>query len=160
MRIAAMSMVLVLGAGMFTMTGALAKDEVYRWVDENGVVHFGDQPDAAANAEVIEIKESPATSGQAPAAATTGAGSNADGAEPSYAQRLREERAAKRKEAAEQRKTVDGNCKRSREVVAQLEPSPRVNVTHEDGSVTRMDDDERLRVLNEAKAFIAENCEN
>ena len=162
MRIAAIWMVLVLGAGPFAAGNTLAGGEVYRWVDENGVVHFGDQPDAKAkaNAEVVQIQPGPAGSSQAPAATTAETGNDPASAAPSYAQRLREERAAKRKEAAEQRKTVDGNCRRSREVVAQLEPSPRVNVTHEDGSVTRMDDNERLRVLNEAKAFIAENCEN
>jgi hypothetical protein len=160
MRIAAIWMVLVLGTGPYVVDNALAGGEVYRWVDENGVVHFGDQPDAAANAEVIEIKKSPTGPGQAPAAATAEAGSNADDAKSSYAQTLREERAAKRKEAAAQQKTIDDNCRRSREVVSQLEPSPRVNVTHEDGSVTRMDDNERLRVLNEAKAYISENCEN
>ena len=160
MRIAAISMVLALGAGMFAVTDALAEGEVYRWVDENGVVHFGDQPEAAANAEVVQIQPGPAGSSQPSSAKTAGAGSDQDGANPSYAQTLRDERAAKRKEAAEQQKFVAGNCERSREVVAQLEPSPRVNVTHEDGSVTRMDDNDRLRVLNEAKAYIAENCEN
>ena len=42
MRIAAIWMVLVLGAGPFAAGNALAEGEVYRWVDENCEVHYSE----------------------------------------------------------------------------------------------------------------------
>ena len=48
-----------------------ASAEVFRWVDEHGRVHFGDQPPAGAAAEDVELKintyESPALSPDATA---------------------------------------------------------------------------------------------
>ncbi|MBT8069478.1 MAG: DUF4124 domain-containing protein [Xanthomonadales bacterium] len=161
MRIAAIWMVLVLGTGPYVVDNALAGGEVYRWVDENGVVHFGDQPDAKAkaNAEVVQIQTTPAGSAETPTADTPAAENASDSAQPSYVQTLREERAARRREAAEREKAIAGDCKRSREVVSQLEPSPRVIVRREDGTVTRLDDNERVKALDEARNFIADNCE-
>jgi hypothetical protein len=158
MRIAAIVMVLVISAGLLPVPEAVAEGEVYRWVDENGVVHFGDRAEGNASAEVVQMENSPARTSPPAAAASSEAGNDPDGASPSYAQTLRDERAAKRQEAAEKQKTIAANCKRSREAVAQLEPSPRVMVRNEDGSVTRLDDNERLKALNQAKTYIAENC--
>ena len=50
-------------------------------------------------------------------------------------------------------------CKNNRERVATLEPVTRVLYEQEDGSVVRMDDNDRLEKLAESKAFIAENCD-
>ena len=44
--------------------------EIYKWVDENGKVHYGDRPPADAEvSEEVEIKNAPATGKQAPSAA-------------------------------------------------------------------------------------------
>jgi len=48
--------------------GAYAEKTVYKWVDENGVVHFSDAPPAEANpaeAETIVIPKSPSVSAPA-----------------------------------------------------------------------------------------------
>ena len=50
-------------------------------------------------------------------------------------------------------------CAQRRTLVSQLEPSSRVMVKMEDGTVTRLDDNIRLETLNEAKTYIANNCE-
>ena len=73
---------------------------------------------------------------------------------------MRDERAEARREKEAEAKVTAKSCEKAREVVSQLEPSPRVNVTHEDGTVTRMDDNDRLETLGKAKAFIAGNCDN
>jgi len=137
---------------------ALAKDEIYRWVDENGVVHFGDRSEGQPDAELVDIK----------ASSDNGIGSSAVPApadpdqqaepQPTLAEQRRAERAAEYKEAAEKRKAVTAVCEESRQRVATLEPSPKVLVRHEDGTVDRLDDNKRLELLAEAKAYIAENC--
>jgi glutaredoxin len=52
---------LVLGAVALATT---AHAEVYRWVDKNGVVHFGDTPPADIQTTEVEIKNSAVTTGQ------------------------------------------------------------------------------------------------
>ena len=141
-------------------TDAMAAEEIYRWVDENGIVHFGDLPPENSNAELLSIQQressdTPSTSGSAAAEPDPFAEP-----QPSLAQQLRDERALKRKEFEENKKMKDEACAQRRSIVTQLETSTRVIVKLEDGTVTRLDDDLRLETLNEAKNYIAENCNN
>ena len=144
-------------------TDAVADDEIYRWVDENGVVHFDDLPDPKTNSEVIEIKSKAGNSTlSAPAYSSPAATDGDQQEEPtlSAAQQKRADRAEKRKEAAEMQAAVAAGCKQRRQLIAQLEPSPRVMVTNKDGTVGRMDDNERLKILTEAESYIANKCNN
>ena len=159
MRIAQTILMLLIVAFAILATDAIAEDEIYRWVDENGVVHFGDRPPANAEADQVSIQTSK-ISNTAPASdAAAGGPYAASASEPSVAQQLRDARAEKRAEAAEKEKIVAEACAQRRTIVSQLEPSTRVIVQLEDGTVTRMDDDVRLETLNEAKAYISANCE-
>ena len=54
---------------------------------------------------------------------------------------------------------IAAGCEQRYQLVSQLEPSTRVIVEYEDGTVGRLDDNERLEMLNEAKAYIAEKCD-
>ncbi|HEY5775217.1 MAG TPA: DUF4124 domain-containing protein [Xanthomonadales bacterium] len=141
-------------------TDAMAAEEIYRWVDENGVVHFGDMPPENGNVEQVTIEQSKINEdAYAPGTAAAEPDALAE-PQPSLAQQLRDERALKRKEFEENKKITEEACAQRRSIVAQLEPSTRVMVKTEDGTVTRMDDDLRLETLNEAKKYIAENCNN
>ena len=157
MRIATIFTVILFATLVLSATQAVAKDEIYRWVDENGVVHFGDRPDGQTNSEVIEIKSDPGTSAPAYSAPTA---TDSSQQEPSVAEKIRIDRAERRKEAAEQQEAIDAGCEQRHQLVAQLEPSTRVIVEYEDGSIGRLDDNERLETLAEAKAYIAEKCDN
>lgn len=42
--------------------GAQAAERVYKWVDAEGVVHYGQQPPAAAKAEAIKVQKGYSTS--------------------------------------------------------------------------------------------------
>lgn len=159
MRIAQMILVLLTVAFAISATDAIAEDEIYRWVDENGVVHFGDRPPANTEADRVSIQPSK-ISNTAPSSDSTSDDPYAPAASvPSVAQQLRDERAEKRAEAAENARIVAEACAQRRTIVSQLEPSTRVMVRSEDGTVTRMDDNVRLETLNEAKAYISANCE-
>ena len=155
MRIATILTAVFISILVLSATDAIAENEIYRWVDENGVVHFGDRPGGHAGVEKIDVPESQINSTQpASATATTDASQP-----PSRAQQQRDERAEKRKEAAEREQAIAAGCEQRRQLVAQLEPSTRVMVKMEDGTVTRLDDNVRLETLGEAKAYIAENCD-
>jgi hypothetical protein len=159
MRFALFFLIIFIGAFTMWAPQSAAQEEVYRWVDENGVVHFGDRRPQQKEAEVISI---PQTSG-----ISTGPSSDPDPANPaeakdpppSAAQQARDARAEARRESEAKAKVTAASCTQAREVISQLEPSPRVNVTHEDGTVTRMDDNDRLETLAKAQAFVAEHCD-
>lgn len=65
--------ILLILAGM-ALSLAAASQEIYRWVDKDGIVHYSDQP-GASNAELINVIEPNAYEG---AAATPDANSEGD----------------------------------------------------------------------------------
>lgn len=147
----------LLTALVLTATDAAARENVYRWVDEQGNVHFSDQPPGEIKAEVVDIQPGPTISSQ-PVAETAPVATDA---QPSRAQQQRDERETRRKENAERQQALAAGCAQRHQLVSQLEPSTRVMVRDiETGEVIRMDDNERLKTLGEAKAYIAENCNN
>jgi hypothetical protein len=133
-------------------------EEVYRWVDENGVVHFGARAPEQGDSEKVSIQVDPGAATSQAAEPNSPYAEQEANPQPSVAQQRRDARAAMLQENTERAEITSGMCTQARDVIAQLEPSPRVNVTHEDGTVTRMDDNDRLEKLGEAKAFVAENC--
>jgi hypothetical protein len=162
MRTKKLSMQLIATALAIVVSGGLAGGEVYRWVDEDGVVHFGDSAEGIPNAEIVNVPSGPSRQAEAlppttPAAPQAEAEAETEN-EPSYAQQRRDARAEARRKAAEERQQIEANCAVARNRVAALEPSTRVLVEDDDGTVTRMDDDRRLELLDEAKAYIANNC--
>src|SRR5262245_11822974 len=64
--------ILLILAGL-ALSLAAASQEIYRWVDKNGVVHYSDQPDSP-NAELIDVIEPNAYEAQDAAAAAASAG--------------------------------------------------------------------------------------
>jgi hypothetical protein len=158
MRITTFLMAVLSAALILLAADTIAKDVVYRWVDENGVVHFVELPDDQANAEPVEIRKSPPSSSQSISVPASIQPSQPQEPEPSYAQQRRDERARKRKEASLRQQDIDAGCQQRRQIVARMEPSTRVMVQDEDGNVHRLDDNERLESLDEAKAYIAEKC--
>lgn len=159
MRIATIMFAVLIATLANPATDASAADAIYRWVDENGVVHFGDRPPANTAAEILSIQQSNSSD-----SATATDSDNADLSKPaepqaSATQQKRAERAEKRAELEANEKIIAEACAQRRTLVSQLEPSTRVIVQMEDGKVERMDDNVRLETLNEAKSFIADNCD-
>lgn len=156
-------MVLAMASVCLAAAGAWAKTEVYRWVDKDGVVHFGDQEPRAGKAEVVPIRPAPDNTRQPavpekPAASAAQPTQKAAEPEPTYAQKKRAERDKRRQEAAEKREKVRAECERAHQMVKHLEPSTRVMVRLKDGTVTRLDDNKRIEMLNDAKGYISRNC--
>ena len=152
---ATLLMAVLIATLTLTATDAMAADGVYRWVDENGDVHYGDNPPRQANAEAVDIQPD-ASSGLKPDAYSQ---LESSAGQPSRAQQQRDERALQRKEQTEKETSMAAGCEQRRATVAQLEPMPRVMVTNEDGEVYRMDDNDRLAELGKLKAYISENCQ-
>ena len=158
MRITVIFFVILTATFVLPATDAVAKDEIYRWVDENGVVHFGSRAPAQTDAKQISIRQNRDGNTQPSSEPAPADISQQEEPQVSYAQRRRDERAKKRIEAAEKDKLTAAECESNRKIIAELEPATRVMVQQEDGSVIRMDDNDRLEMLAEAKAYVTENC--
>jgi hypothetical protein len=159
--------ILLLGLLGSSWTAPAFGTEVYSWTDENGVVHFSDSPDPSRDMEIIEVEEiySPGTTGaySSPDQADTPPAADspdAPGEAPvSPAQQKREEMALERAEREELQAQTDRLCALHRQRLEQMEPARRVFYTNEQGESIRMDDDQRVGLIDESRAFLAENCE-
>jgi len=158
-RIANMMTAVLIVALAILATEAGAEEKIYRWVDENGAVHFGDMPPDNVAAEQVRIVPD-TVSVEPSSSATTGAqAATPVEPQPSLGEQLRSERAEARKEREAQQKELADSCAKAQKLVADLEPSPRVIVKTEDGNIERLDDNVRLETLDKARTFIAENCD-
>jgi len=144
------------------LPATLKAEDIYRWVDAAGTVHYGARPPDGVDAQRVDMPAAasrPAMPAQAEPpldAVTPGPGA----VEPlSPAEQSRQERAKKAEEKKLEKAALAGRCDAVREQLAEIEPHSRVIVKDEDGNVRRMEDQERVDLIQESKAFIAENCE-
>ncbi len=160
MRFTTFFMIIFIGAFTIWAPQSAAKEEIYRWVDENGVVHFGDRANNQNDAEKISLPQEHGITAQPSVDPAAVDPAETQDPQPSYAQQIRDERAEARRENEANAKITAENCTKAQTVVNKLEPHTRVNVMYDDGTVSRMDDDDRLERLGEAQTFIAEHCDN
>jgi hypothetical protein len=153
-------------AGMFVALtlgcvwlGSPALAEIHKWVDENGVVHFSDTKPADKTTQTIEIQDgSDATASFAPAAGGA-ADAPASGEVPSTAQARREKIAETRRLQQEKSRETERWCEKHRARLAQMEPARRAYYKDEKGELVRMDDDQRVGLVEESREFLARNCQ-
>lgn len=135
--------------------------QIYTWTDENGVVHYVDTPPDHPDAVNIEAPEAyrPGSAGAYPAADEL---TKEEEEDPelveSYAEKKRAQLAQDREAAAQSREETNKACEEARARLDQLEPSRRVFYTNEQGETVRLDDEERVGMVEELKQFIQENC--
>ena len=166
----------LLAAGLMTALSTIYAQgkQIYTWTDENGVVHYVDTPPDRADAVSMDAPEAyrPGSADaypQADSVDTIDADSpgnegvsDADSAaneEVSYADQKREQMAQAREQRRKEQAERKQNCAQASERLAALEPARRVFSTNAQGEPERMDDEERMRLIAEAKALVAKNCE-
>ena len=149
---------------MLVSSSLMAASDIYRWVDEDGVVHFSEQPPANNEATKVDTRAMSFQTVEAEADTITAAESynpvedELVEEEVTPAEQIREERATAREVAAAEKERLETNCKNADYIISRLQPTPDVLVTDEDGNVTRMDDNVRLEKLREAQEYAQANC--
>lgn len=136
------------GTLMLALSTTAMASQIYKWVDDKGVTHFGAQPPQDQQATTINTAAPPprpATGKPAP-----GAGEQADPEQAAIDKKVKEDVA---KQEAERKQY----CETARTNLAQLENNPRVRI-EDGGEVRRIGEDERQERINELKKSIAENC--
>lgn len=136
--------------------------QLYTWTDENGVVHYVDTPPDNPDAVIMDAPEAyrPGSAGAYPEADATVV---ADEEDPelveSYADQKREQMAQDREKHQAEQAERAGICATARQRLDQIEPSRRVFYTDDQGETVRMDDEERVRLVQEAQTLVEQNCD-
>lgn len=128
---------------------AQAAERVYKWVDENGVTHFSSTP-PPEGAERVKINRAPRPSPSTAEAAAAAAAPPGD----LYADAVQPDNSAIEAENARRQ------CEKGRNMIAQIEPRPRVFRVDADGTRTYLLDEERMELLDEARSLVAEYCDS
>lgn len=135
----------------FCLFPAVAAAEIYKWVDEQGQVHYGQSPPADQQAETV--KGPP--------------GVDTEGARKALQERrdklkeLDEQRAERKKaamEAEQQAQARKERCNAARESLAQLRTQNRVQYINEDGERAFLSEEQRQQRLDEAQKAVEESC--
>ena len=121
--------------------------QVYKWVDAQGVTHFGAQPPEGQQATSVNTTIAPAPTVSPAKLPQVGV----DEEQQAIDEKVKKEVAAKEAERKKYCETVRTN-------LAQLENNPRLR-EEVNGEVRRVDEDERQKRIGEAKKAIAENCQ-
>lgn len=164
MKLKRITNTLALGLALALIAQAApAADQVYRWVDGQGVVHYGDHPPEGVKATLVGVKPNTVQIASPEPASRPATGEEAADPEaaepaPSYAEQSRLDRADKRRQQQEEARKLQAECAVMQRQKDWVEPSPRVIVEDGEGNSRRLDDDERLKLLEEASAFLEKNC--
>jgi len=129
--------------------------DVYRWVDENGVVVFSQTPPQEGEAEKFKTRGARAPE-QAAAARKRIADQQQQVDDYLEDKELATEKQAREKELKE---AMARNCEAARRNLAGLEASRNRLTRMPDGSVVRLTEEQRQEKINQSKAQIKEYCE-
>jgi len=132
-------------------TPLMADTSIHKWVDANGITHFGAEPPKNVKAEEVKPRV------------------YAPSAPASSAEKAVEAKAEdKPKDAATDKpkqmltvspEQIAAQCKDAQGRVQQLEASPRLMTRTADGQMQRVPEDERQKMIETERARVKEYCE-
>lgn len=138
---------LIASALIVLMSTPVMAAQVYKWVDAQGVTHFGAQPPEGQQATSVNTTIAPAPAVIPAKLPQVGV----DEEQQAIDEKVKKEVAAKEAERKQY-------CEKMRTNLAQLENNPRLR-EEVNGEVRRLDENERQKRIAEAKKAIAENCQ-
>lgn len=136
------------GTLMLALSTSAMASQVYKWVDDKGVTHFGAQPPQGQQATTINTATPPPR--QAPSEPVPSVEEQLDPEQAAIDKKVKEDVA---KQEAERKQY----CENARTNLAQLENNPRLRI-EDGGEVRRLDENERQERITELKKSITENC--
>ncbi|MES9818084.1 MAG: DUF4124 domain-containing protein [Candidatus Thiodiazotropha sp.] len=135
------------------MAGLPLQAEVYKWVDEQGRVHFSDRPVTGESTEIrIREQESPQ-----PTAGQDDRQKEMQRMLDVYAEERAERKEAKQKQLAERKKRKQ-NCVRAKDRYSSHLRATGIYNLGNDGERRYLSDEERARHIRRLKADIARWC--
>ncbi len=144
-------MAVVIAAGF--MMPAHASD-IYKWVDDSGVVHFGEKPPSAVNSQSISVK------GTAPSSDAAAAQKRLEEIRAAAQKRAPDSEPAPGLQDEEMRKAIARNCEIYRKNLETMTNSPRVKETLPNGELAFLGEDEKTKRMAETEKLIAQHCKD
>lgn len=139
------------------LCGSAMADEIYKWTDAEGNVHYRDRPTGEANEVRLGIAYSRTDASSVEQQKQSLAESQARRAESkAAAQEAASEAEAEARAAADKQKKCDGY----RKSLQRYGEARRLYKEGPDGERTYLDDDAMLKARQQLEAHIAENCSN
>ena len=143
-----MRLMILTGSLLLVLSTSAMASQIYKWVDDKGVTHFGAQPPQGQDATSINTATPPP---RAPAPTPAPAAPSNDAQQKAIDDKVKDQVA---KQEAERKKY----CESARTNLAQLENNPRVRVEGDNGELRRIGEDERQQRVTELKKSIDERC--
>jgi hypothetical protein len=138
--------------------------EIYRWVDENGIMNYTQRKPANVDATLVRGTSKPRTS---QISIEENVPVNSDQSEEDTQLNLTEEQqemyeTLQNREAERQEQVARirvSNCKRSKALLARLTANSRISIRSSDGDQRNLPDEERTQRIGEVQRSIATNCD-
>ena len=144
-----------LAALAITVSGAVTADEIYKWTDAEGNIHYGDRPSGEPTEQRMQITYA-RTSNRTVQRQVQGYRDAA-----AAQQERREQMAEAEAAAAEERAAADdrmAKCEQTRAQLKQMLEARRVYREDDDGERVYLDDNQRTEARERAEALIEEYC--
>lgn len=144
----------LLGAVLTTLvlsTSLQAADKYYKWTDDAGVVHYGENPPDPSKAMKVNVH-----TGKTSEEAVGKLEENRAKAE--VANEKAAEQAQQKNVSAENAKIVKENCAIYRQNLSALQNSARIREKDEKGEYRYLTDEEKNARTQAAETYIKENC--
>ena len=128
---------------------------VYKWVDENGKVHYGDQPKVSQPAVEMSIDDT------SPALSPSNDGMSREEKRERLLESMEEDRLEKREKREQQQALKQQNrkkCNRYRDRMRHYERANSLYKLDRDGNRVYMSDGDRARATNKLQANIKKYC--
>ncbi|WP_137888252.1 DUF4124 domain-containing protein [Pseudomonas sp. 2FE] len=143
-----MRRMILTGSLLLALSATAMASQVYKWVDTQGITHFGAQPPQGQDATAVNTVTAPPKP-PAPAAAPA-PDSTTDAAQKAIDDKVKKDVATQELERKKYCETVRTN-------LAQLQNNPRLRA-EVDGETHRLTEEERQGRITESEKAIAENC--
>lgn len=145
---------------------ATASAGVYKWVDKDGKVRYGDTPPPGVKATPLRTPKGPpppsAEAKKDPAAKDAAAKKDDKPLTPEQAfQKRQKERAEAEQKAEKERAEADAkreNCASARSQLNTIQSGQRMTTTNAAGERSFMDEEQRARALQQAQKAVADWC--
>lgn len=126
---------------------------IYKWVDENGGVHFGEKPPSTIRSQPVTV------TGTAPSSDAAAAQKRLDDIRAAAVKPVKNvDEAAVQDE--ETRKKIARNCEVYRNNLETMKNNPRVKETLPNGEMAFIGEDEKAKRMASTEKLIAEHCKD
>ncbi|KAF1070104.1 MAG: hypothetical protein GAK45_00902 [Pseudomonas citronellolis] len=144
---------IVLGSLLLALCSPVMAAKVYKWVDAQGITHFGEQPPTGIDATSVNTNSAqpPASGFPLPPKAVPAPLPSADDKQKAVDDKVRQQVAQQEADRAKY-------CDSLRNNLAQLKNNPRVRIADDNGELRRIPEEERQGRITQTEQDLQKNC--